>query len=189
MKIPSVDFDRAARRGLTLVEITVSLAVLTVSVYLLSSTITSVLVHAESKQERTLAVDAAMNQLELMRSLPFEELFSLYNADAADDPGGPGTAPGPHFEVRGLAPRDSDPDGFVGQVVLPSETSYLRENAALTALSMPRDLNGDVMIDGEDHAGDYILLPVLVRIEWDGRVGRRSFEMSTLLAKMEKYRP
>lgn len=173
---------------MTLVEIAVALSVLTVSVHLLSSTITSVLVHAEGKHERTLAVDAAMNQLELMRSLPFEDLFTLYNDDPGDDPGGPGTAPGPHFEVAGLTPWSDDADGFVGRVVLPSMTSTLRENAALPELAMPRDLNGDVKIDGENRADDYILLPVLVRIEWEGRVGTRSFEMSTLMAKLEKHR-
>lgn len=173
---------------MTLVEIAVALAVLTVSVYLLSSTITSVLVHAEAKHERTLAVDAAMNQLELMRSLPFEDVFALYNGAEDDDPGGFGTAPGPHFDVKGLTAQDDDADGFVGRVVLPSMTATLRENAALPALAMPRDLNGDVKIDGENRAEDYILLPVLVRIEWEGRVGKRSLEMSTLLAKLEKHR-
>ena len=51
---------------------------------------------------------------------------------------------------------------------------------------MPRDLNADLMIDDQDHARDYVVLPVTVRVAWQGKAGRRSFEMSTMFAKLEK---
>ena len=49
------------------------------------------------------------------------------------------------------------------------------------SLGMPRDLNGDGVIDSEDHAGDYVLLPVKVRVNWRGITGDRSFEVCTVL--------
>jgi len=161
---------------------------MTVAVYLLSTTITTILVHAESKAERTLAMDAVMNQLEVMHSRPFQELFALYNPNPDDDPDGPGTAPGRHFAVDGLDPTAGDADGFVGRVILPVQSGKLRESVEMEELSMPRDLNGDLKIDDQNHAGDYIVLPVTVRVEWKGRGGDRSFEMSTMLANLAKVR-
>ena len=73
--------------------------------------------------------------------------------------------------------------------VRPSEASgKLRESVEMEDLSMPRDLNGDLKIDDQNHAGDYIVLPVTVRVEWKGRGGDRSFEMSTMLANLAKVR-
>ena len=60
----------------------------------------------------------------------------------------------------------------------------LREDCVDPSLGMPRDLNGDSMIDGADHARDYIVLPIKIRIEWDGRVGSRSFEVYSILTEV-----
>jgi len=46
-----------------------------------------------------------------------------------------------------------------------------------------RDLNGDGVIDGEDHATDYKILPVTVKVEWDGARGEREFEIQTILVR------
>jgi len=176
---------------MTMVEVMVAIVILTVSVYLLTSTVTAALGHSSVKRERSLAVDASMNLLERMRAEPFEELFARYNSDTEDDPGGAGTAPGRHFQVPGLDPDTSDPDGFVGEVIVPGvEVApgdwQLREDQSLTQLTLPRDLNGDLMIDDVDHADDYIVLPVLVRVSWEGSSGRRQFEMATMFAQLEK---
>ena len=48
-------------------------------------------------------------------------------------------------------------------------------------LGMPRDLNGDGAIDSENHAKDYLLLPVCIRIEWRGLTGDREYELHTVL--------
>ena len=58
----------------------------------------------------------------------------------------------------------------------------LREDYQDALWGMPRDLTGDSIIDAEDHAENYILLPVRVRIEWQGRVGPRTYEVLTMLA-------
>ncbi|MCP3917479.1 MAG: prepilin-type N-terminal cleavage/methylation domain-containing protein [bacterium] len=174
------------RRGMTLVEVMVALVIMTVSVYLLTSTITATIAHTRGKQERATAVDAVMNLFEHMRSEPFEELFTLYNIDDSDDPSGPGSAPGANFAVPGLDPDPADGDGFVGEIILPSQGPQLREDVTQTKLGMPRDLNGDLRADARDHANDYIVLPVTVRLRWRGAAGSRKFEMSTMFANITK---
>jgi hypothetical protein len=50
------------------------------------------------------------------------------------------------------------------------------------SLGMPRDLTGDILIDNFDHAADYRILPVRVRVSWTGKSGPRSIELQTLLS-------
>lgn len=173
-------------KGMTLVEVMVAMLIFTVSVYLLSSTITATIAHSSIKRERAMAVEAAMNILERMRNERFDELFASYNTVPTDDPGGVGTAPGSNFAVVGLTAWDDDADALAGEVLLPSSLAVLREDTENRILSMPRDLNADLMIDDLDHARDYVVLPVTVRVAWKGKAGNRSFEMSTMFAKLEK---
>ncbi len=127
-----------------------------------------------------------MNLLERMRNERFDQLFASYNGVPDDDPGGVGTAPGSNFAVVGLDAWEDDEDALAGEVILPSSSAVLLEDVENRVLSMPRDLNADLMIDDEDHARDYVLLPVTVRVAWTGKGGNRSFEMSTMFAKLEK---
>jgi hypothetical protein len=69
---------------------------------------------------------------------------------------------------------------------LPELDGLLRENAELPILGLPRDLNGDLIVDSSDHAADYLVLPAIVRIEWRGRLGPRQFEMSTMFVDLQK---
>ena len=167
---------------MSIVEVMVAVLILTTAVYMLSSTVTATIAQTGSKRERTAAATAAMNLLERMRGETFAELFALYNADPADDPGGAGTAPGAGFLVQGLSPVPGDPDGFVGGIVLPAAGPPLREDVQMPRLSLPRDLNCDLRIDAEDHADDYRVLPVTVRIRWTGMAGEGRLEMSTMFA-------
>lgn len=186
VKRPSSEAPGKQKRGMTLIEVTISLAVVTVAVYFLSSTVVSVLMHARSKEERSIAVDAAMNQLELMRSIPFEQVFATYNRAPEDDPAGHGTAPGSTFAVEGLDGTDSSLNGHAGVVILPGDGPVLREDVVIPELTMPRDLNGDIRVDNQDHSDDFILLPVTVRVRWSGHAGVRQFQMSTLMSKLRR---
>ena len=186
VKRPSSEVPGKPKRGMTLIEVTISLAVVTVAVYFLSSTVVSVLMHARSKEERSIAVDAAMNQLELMRSIPFEQVFATYNRAPEDDPAGHGTAPGSTFAVEGLDGTDSSLNGHAGMVILPGDGPVLREDVVIPELTMPRDLNGDIRVDNQDHSDDFILLPVTVRVRWSGHAGVRQFQMSTLMSKLRR---
>ena len=183
------DRPRASRRaGMTLTELMVAMMVMTVSVYLLSSTITATIGHSISKRERLLAAEAARSLLEEMRALPCADLFALYNADPSDDPDGAGTAPGKHFDVPGLAPLPTDADGFVGEIILPADQAPLNENIVNEELGFPRDISGDALIDGHDHAADYVALPIKVVLNWSGRMGEREFEIYTIFADIRKWR-
>lgn len=171
---------------MTLVEIMVSVVVLTVCISLLSNTLAATVAQGVANRERALAVEAAQNLAEDMRRARFEELYALYNQDPTDDPGGAGFAPGSHFAVPGLTVRAGDKDGFVGRVLLPSVAAVLREDSQVPGLGLPRDLNGDHVIDAENHAKDYVVLPVTIRIEWTGRIGKRQFELTTMFADFSR---
>lgn len=137
------------------------------------------------------ASSAAQQVLEEMRNEDFRDLFALYNADPFDDPHGAGTAPGASFAVPGLTVLEDDPDGRVGEVLLPFVNTgsevvpvwEVREDADVPELGMPRDLNGDVLIDERDHADDCALLPVVVRLRWKGRHGERELAIHTVLSE------
>jgi len=171
-----------------LLEISISIVILTVAAFLLSSTVGASLSHSVAKRERAIAVEAAMNMMETLRATPFIDVYTTYNSLADDDLLGPGTAPGALFEVAGLDPI-VEPGGAprpVGRISLPEMEQMLREDSREASLGMPRDLSGDMQIDSLEHADDYLVLPVIVRIEWQGSTGPRHFEMSTLLADAQR---
>ncbi len=177
---------RPSRRGMTLVEVMVALVILTMCVGMLTSTIASTSVQATVNRENAIAVEAARAAIEDMHNVPFEQVFALFNDFPDDDPGGPGTGFGNHFDVIGLDAADDDLDGMVGEVILPGADGVLVENEQNDALGLPRDLNGNIQVDEGDRSGDYLVLPVIVRLRWQGRAGVRQFEMATMLALLSK---
>lgn len=175
-----------AERGLTMAELMVSLVILTVCSYLLSQTIVSTVAQGPLKRERSIAIDAARGVLEDLRNVPFDQVFALYNAVPDDDPGGAGTGPGPNFAVDGLDPAPGDLDGLAGEVLFASPGPELREDAVEDRLGLPRDLDGDSEIDDADHAGDYRILPVRVRVAWGSGGNTREVSLYTMLADIHK---
>ena len=170
---------------MTVVELVVVLAILTIAMGMFAQTLASSARLDPVSTETSIAAEAARVQIERMRNRPFDEVYALYNADPADDPGGAGTAPGNRFTVPGLAPLVAD--GFVGEVQFPEIGGELREDVADDMFGMPRDLNGDELVDGGDHSADRIILPLRIRIEWatrSGKGGRRSFAMYTMFADL-----
>lgn len=177
---------RSSRAGLTLIELMIAMVILTVCCGMLTSTITGTMSHNRVKAERQLAVEAGRAVVEDMHNVDFYDVFWMFNNDPTDDAGGEGTAPGAHFPVEGLQPRDDDPDGFVGEIIMPVKARPLREDLEFEELGLPRDLNGDLVIDSVDHAQDYIILPIIVRMEWKGPMGDAQFKICTMLADMRK---
>jgi prepilin-type N-terminal cleavage/methylation domain-containing protein len=173
-----------ARRGFSLVELMVVMIVLTIALGMFSSTMVSTARHTRMKRETALAAEGGRRALELMRSHPCTSLFALYNANPADDPGGAGTAPGANFKVAGLEPSLADGDGCVGEISFPTVGNALRESVVDGSMGMPRDLNGDQAVDDLNHAGDYVILPVRVRIRWKGVSGDMTFDMHTQYVKL-----
>jgi prepilin-type N-terminal cleavage/methylation domain-containing protein len=175
---------RPGSSGFTLLELMIVLIVLTICMGMFSSTIVSTARQSRLKRETSTAAEAGRRMLEILRSENFGEIFRRYNADPGDDPGGAGTAPGRGFAVEGLTPTDGDEDGLAGEIRFPSDGPELREDGGPGALGMPRDLSGDSEIDGDDHSGDYLILPVQIRVRWRGMAGERTFDIYSQLVDM-----
>ena len=109
---------------------------------------------------------------ETIQDTQFDQIFAVFSA-------------APNFPVPGLDPRTNDPDGLVGQIIFPTATVggvlQLREDVVDASLGMPRDLDGIPGIDAADHSGDYILLPVRLRLQWQAVSGDRTLDLSLLL--------
>ncbi len=157
--------------GFTLIELTVVVAILCVSVALFAQTMLASAHMDPVSEETCIAAEAARIELEEMRALPFSEILASYDESPANDPGGAGTAPGAWFAVPGLAP----PPGVtaVGHVIFPVVGGALSENLVDDDLGFPRDLNGDGLVDALDHSQDAIVLPVRVVLEWSSKSGRQ----------------
>jgi hypothetical protein len=119
----------------------------------------------------------AQQVLEEIRNEPFRDVFRLYNADPFDDPAGPGTAPGSSFTVEGLMPRPDDPDRAVGSIVFP----FVNVGSEVVPVWQVRE---DILVDDLDHSDDFTLLPVLVRIQWQGRHGPRELRLHTVFSEL-----
>ena len=130
-----------------------------------------------TNRESHVAMLAAESALERIRGETFANAFRMFNANPADDPGGAGTAPGNSFAVTGLSPRTGDADGRAGEIQFPGDGNTLRENVVDAGLGMSRDLSGDGVVDNADHSGDYVVLPVRVRVQWQGETGDRELEI------------
>lgn len=175
---------RHARAGLTLIEVLCALTILLLSVLGFAQAITASARNAQATKERTLATEAARRMIEELEANVFPEVFWRYNDFANDDPGGAGTAQGAHFAVPALHLQNGDADGFVGDIVFPTRPNLpgaLREDVVDAKLGTPRDLNADGLIDSVNHAGNYRILPVLVRVRWRGAAGNSQVELRTML--------
>jgi prepilin-type N-terminal cleavage/methylation domain-containing protein len=168
--------------GFSLLELMIAVSVLVIGVAFTARSIIASTQLARSNRESVIAVEAARRTIETLRGEAFAQVFARYNPATSDDPGG--AAPGPNFVVAGLDPMPDDADGRVGQIVLPTLAgagSVLRENMNDASLGLPRDLDLDGVVDGADHAANYRILPVLVRVRWRGERGAQQVELRTIL--------
>lgn len=179
--------NRAARRrrGMSLLEVLVSVAVLTVGLAGFLQTIVTVTALESSNQDQVAANAAARAVLEQLRSTTFNEVFRRFNASGDDDPVG-GASPGAAFDVVGLRPLPGQ--NFPGAVrfpVDPANPDVLREDLVDAQLGMPLDLNADGALTNANCAGDYRLLPVVVTVEWQSSRGPASLEIRTILGGLQ----
>jgi len=174
----------SGRGGMTLLEVVVAMSILVIAMVGFSRAIGGSLVTTDVDSEGTLATESARRMVETLRAATFEQVFARYNAVTGDDP--PlGESPGSSFAVAGLQAVEGDADGMVGQILFPVQAGaplVLREDGSNMALGTPRDLDGDGAIDDQDHAGDYRILPVLIRLQWRGSSGPARLELRTLLS-------
>ncbi len=156
----------SSRRGATLIEVLVVVTILTVGTGFLADTLISISRLNPVREQTDLSVRTGRAMAEQLRATPHDEVFATYDADPVNDPNGPGTAPGSHFDVEGLSAQEGDADGRVGRIVLPVIGSELREDLVDAALGFPRDINGDGVVDNLDHSTDYTLLPLAIELAW-----------------------
>jgi len=166
-------------RGFSLLEIMIALAVIGLLLLAAMSVMSSSSRLNQSNREQTIAHNAVRAALDNARNREFSRIFALYNGDQADDPDGPGTAPGDRFPVEGLVALPGAPNGMAGRIEFPVQGGALREDLADAALEMPHDLNGDGAIDAADHRSDYTILPVTVTVEWRSVQGPTKFVYRT----------
>ncbi len=179
------DHRRARRGGFSLVEVVLVLAILSVASAMYAQTVASSHRLDPVTRDTNIAAEAVRVAIERLRAAPVDQLIATFDANPANDPDGPGTAPGATFAVEGLAPRaDGTP---VGSYLFPMDGNRLAENVVDDMLGSPRDLNGDHVVDALDHQGDWVLLPVRVRVEWLPRGSQgatRHLEIYTLVPRL-----
>lgn len=171
---------KSRRAGFSLVDVCVALAILAIALGTLIGSVFYALRLEEANEETAAASQLMRTLFERIDAQPFEEIYASYNQSPDDDPD-------PGVDYLALLEND-DPLLTLGrkggpeiEVLFPGDGIELREDGVDPALGMPRDLNGDSGTDGLDHSGDYELLPITLRLTWDGASGPRSLEMSTLL--------
>jgi prepilin-type N-terminal cleavage/methylation domain-containing protein len=173
-------FSRATR-GFTLLELVVVVAITLVALGQVTTSMLGISRLEPLNRESAIAMNAGIGAVQALRGAAFDEAFQLYNENAADDPDGPGTAPGSSFAVPLLDVIPGDEDGMVGQIVFPAVGDDIREDVVDAQLGMPRDLNGDGVVDAMAHTADCEILPVLVRLQWVGKSGPRTMNIYSAL--------
>jgi type II secretory pathway pseudopilin PulG len=167
-------------RGLTLFELLVSITVLLVALIGLISVMYYTTRLNTTNRENLAALRAAERQIETLRAIKLEEIVPRYNATIADDLG-TGANPGAYFDVEGLKPAGS---AKVGRIAFPGDGIKLLESVTDPAWGMPRDLNGNGVVDTTDVNGtDLKILPVLVEISWTGIQGPRTMTYRHLIMR------
>jgi type II secretory pathway pseudopilin PulG len=171
---------RPGTAGWTMLEVVIATVILLTVVVGFSYGLASSAALQRVTREHGIAREAARSCIEEMRASPFEHVLARFDDTDVNDPVG-FVSPGSHFEVPGLASQLEDADGFVGEITFPLAAGELREDLDEPRLGMPRDLTGEGDVDDLDHAADYRLLPVLVRLRWRGAGGNASFQLLTVI--------
>jgi hypothetical protein len=131
-----------------------------------------------TNHETAIASETVRSRMEQVSAADVAQVITLYDTNAANDPGGSGTAPGATFTVASLSANSS---GQAGSVEMPIASGQLREDTNNPNLGMPKDLNGDGTIDSLDHSADWKILPICVRLRWKGVNGDRDLRLATVL--------
>jgi hypothetical protein len=186
MSQPSISSARHTNRlrgeaGIALFELMIAGAVLAIAACGLSVVLVNSLSTSARNRETAQARMAAWQLMEQLQNIPVGDVYSTFNMASNDDPLGENTAPGGVFMIE-TKPAAIQVSNMTGEILFPeSDPGVLREDVHDPDLGMPRDLNGDGMIDSENHARDYVVLPVRVRVRWRGVAGESTFEVCSLL--------
>ena len=183
--------SRRRQRGFSLIELMIAFSVLTIGLLAQASLTISHYNQSQFNRELRLALRAAQQQIEILKSHDFRSVFPAFDESTANDPT---NAAGPHFDVPGLSPVAGDMDGRPGRIRFPvgqppvgwpTSDPVLREDTYDSALGLPCDLDGDGLIDDQPKDANYIHLPVVVEVRWHGKTGNQTLRLSTWLTPRE----
>lgn len=175
---------RGQEGGWSLLESIIAMSLLSIGIVGIATVLVSSLTLVAINREKALAMEAGRKVVEEMsKSVSFPQIFAAYNAITNDDP--PGVpCPGSELEVPGLKGAAGGPAlASISFPTRPAEPAVLREDCNDAALGLPRDLNGDGQVDALNHATDYRLLPVAVRVSWTGVAGNQAALLRTIITK------
>ncbi len=173
---------RIREAGFTTLEVSMAMGVMGIGALAAASLLVSSITLESGNRGNLAAVSSVRAVVETVESTPFEEIFNRFNSDPSDDPLGAGTAEGAEFFfVFGKSSkleRVLSPTGIAGtlfrvQIRFPTDAfGRLAEGTAPLAAGMPTDLNNDgAVVNGADTAADYKVLPMRIRVSWQGPSG------------------
>jgi hypothetical protein len=169
---------RRGEAGISLIETLVVLGSVTITILgILTAHVTAAQLN-RTNHETSLASEAIRSRMEQICATTPDTVIATYDSNTANDPLGAGTAPGATFSLATLGANSA---GDRGTVEMPLSGGQLREDVNNAALGMPKDLNGDGVIDSLDHTADWKILPILVRLRWKGVNGDREMRLATVL--------
>ena len=144
---------RPRQRGLTLVELIIAMAILAVAIMALVSSITSSGQIQQVTREKTIAYNAARQQIEKMRVYATAEIYSRYNSTTADDGNYPsGLHPGNTFHVPRLTtPSTNVPTYWSVQVGTTTKEAWTSTTVGGVT---QKDTFGDLI--GNDGVGEIV---------------------------------
>ena len=177
------DHERGMRceHGFVVVELLIASIILAVALMGIASSLIGSSNLQASNTDVGLATLVAREVVEEVRSMTIQDVYTLHNSDKTDDPGGVGTAPGPRFAVDGL-PRLVD-GREAGEILFPIADSALCEKPRGAFDGEIWDLNLDsTIVTSPVDISDVKILPVVVRVSWDGPNGEQSVELRTILS-------
>jgi prepilin-type N-terminal cleavage/methylation domain-containing protein len=159
---------RAAEAGFTLLEVTVALAIITVAMLGLASTMAATLTTGETSTDTRIALGAVRGQIEDMRATDFSVLHSSWT--------------GRVFGVAELrAPEGGGPHGSVTFLTEAEASDYLRAAGGPGLVDLDAD---GIAGESEAPAPGWSAYAVRFTVQWLDRTradGARSIEVTTIL--------
>jgi hypothetical protein len=119
-------------------------------------------------EQKKMALNAAQAMVEEMKSRPFDTLINEF---------GPAGTEGNTFPVPTL---DNDEARAQGQIAFFVDETNTEDSARFGG---PLDLNGDGDMTDVDVSARYQLLPVRIRVEWEGSLGAQHVEVTSILRR------
>jgi prepilin-type N-terminal cleavage/methylation domain-containing protein len=176
-------------RGLTIVEVVMAMAIIAIALLALMSSVISSMSLVEVNRQESLAMNAARQKFAEMQSTPLGSCFATFKNTAFDVPGiATANAGRIYFPMSASGNLDetvttvsnfhaSTPPSIqtISDFKLATTTSGVPANPLLAYAGryVPRDMNLDRDANDTNVNGEYVLLPVKIRIRWESIQGEK----------------